>query len=114
MKVIPFRKYSAPLSNHIHDPVDLFCHLLTGEKQKIFCFLDESNLCQKYWIENPWIEELCDKVIVTTQSIIDSFEVTKVPMFTFYSGEYEIHTIIGTASHESVLNAQKRCAEVAP
>lgn len=53
MKVIPFRRYSAPLSEHIHDPVDLFCRLLSGEKLKVFCFLDESDLCQKYWIENP-------------------------------------------------------------
>lgn len=114
MKVIPIRKYSYPLSKYTHDPEDLFCRLLSGKKMKVFCFLDESNFCLNYWRENPWIEDVCDAVVITTQSIIDTFEVTRVPMFNFYSGEYEIHTIFGVASRESVLNAKERCAEVVP
>lgn len=114
MKVIPIRKHSDPLSGYIHDPVDLFCRLLSGKKLKVFCFLDGSDLSLQYWKENPWIEDVCDTVVVTTQSIIDNFDVQRVPMFNFYSGEYEVHSIIGTASHECVLNAKEKCAEVVP
>ncbi|QLY24890.1 hypothetical protein [Bdellovibrio sp. KM01] len=111
MKVVQFNSEADPYAAYIKDPVDLFCSLFEGNPHKVICFLDLSNLCTKYWTQNHWIEEVCDQVVLVTEDIIESFAVTKVPMFQFYLYETEVHEICGTATENTVRLAIKQVAE---
>ncbi|MEK2687435.1 hypothetical protein [Bdellovibrio sp. GT3] len=111
MKVVQFCSKEHPIAAYLKDPVDIFCSLLEGNPQKVICFLDTSDLCNNYWNQNPWLEDVCDQVVIVTREVVESFGIEKVPTFNFYCGEYEMHTIIGSPDKSMVLRTIQKVAE---
>lgn len=112
MKIRSINRNSHPLIAYLRDPDDLLDRLVPGgTKVTVYCFLDTSDLCLGYWKENPWLEDVCDDLIIVNKEIFDCFEVEKVPAFYYYVGNLEVHTIWGTATKDIVMRTITRYGE---